>query len=388
MLLAGLAAVAAFFVLWIPWNYQGGGGFVGNRYYVNVYPAFLFLFGALRPRLVVPLTFAVGGVLLGPILATPFGAPVAWSTLQAHVRNWPFPHFPLELSLRNLPGYDVARFGGVKLMGRRDVFLPRGEGVWVGGADRVELWVSSFEPLAEVAFKVRNFASRNQLEIELAGKAEVLTYGEVPAVGEQRDLRFVVDRPTRTTTRRGVTTYYYRLMVESTTGAVRVFSLEAPPPKSDYFAYNRSWNENFYVGAVLTYLGDGRDLDRDVYAVEWGPAAEPAPLVVRAGSTFTLTTTMTNTSAFPWRLAGGAAQIKLAYHWLDGGGQLVVRDGLRTDLPSEVPPGGTVSVNQAVRAPEQAGSYVLERDLLFELVSWFGDRTGGKTLRTAVEVVP
>lgn len=118
--LLGLATVALFFLIWIPWNYQGGGGFVGNRYFVNVYPAFLFLVGPIRPRNLVPAGFALGGLLLGPVLFMPFGAPVAWTTLQAHVRNFPYPLFPLELSLRNLPGYESVKLGGIKVFGRRE----------------------------------------------------------------------------------------------------------------------------------------------------------------------------------------------------------------------------------------------------------------------------
>ena len=53
LLLASLAVVALFFLLFIPYNWQGGGGFVGNRYYVNVIPAFLFLVTRVRPRAVV-----------------------------------------------------------------------------------------------------------------------------------------------------------------------------------------------------------------------------------------------------------------------------------------------------------------------------------------------
>ena len=47
--LAGLAGVALFALLWIPFNWHGGGGFVGNRYFVNALPGFLFLVGRIAP---------------------------------------------------------------------------------------------------------------------------------------------------------------------------------------------------------------------------------------------------------------------------------------------------------------------------------------------------
>ena len=89
-LLGALGVVALFFLVFIPANWQGGGGFVGNRYFVNVYPAFLFLVTRIRPLWTLPTTFAVAGTFLGTIVLTPFGAAVPEPTLQAHVRNAPF----------------------------------------------------------------------------------------------------------------------------------------------------------------------------------------------------------------------------------------------------------------------------------------------------------
>ena len=74
LLLAAVAGIALFFLLQIAWNWQGGGGFVGNRYFVNVYPAFLFLVTRIRPRWTVPAGYAFAGLFLGPLLFTPFGA--------------------------------------------------------------------------------------------------------------------------------------------------------------------------------------------------------------------------------------------------------------------------------------------------------------------------
>ena len=50
VLFAAVSAVALFFLVSIAWNWQGGGGFVGNRYFISVIPAFLFLVTEIRPR--------------------------------------------------------------------------------------------------------------------------------------------------------------------------------------------------------------------------------------------------------------------------------------------------------------------------------------------------
>ena len=99
-------------MLWIPWNYQGGGGFVGNRYFVSVYPAFIFLVPA------VAATLAATDRLCA---RWPAGRAVVVHTVRLargleHVAGTrpklSDPYFPLELSLRNVPGYETMNLGG------------------------------------------------------------------------------------------------------------------------------------------------------------------------------------------------------------------------------------------------------------------------------------
>jgi hypothetical protein len=108
---------------------------------------------------------------------------------------------------------------------------------------------------------------------------------------------------------------------------------------------------------------------------------------VRAGETFAVTTRLFNRSRFPWT-ADGAARVNLAYHWLDESGKQLVEDGLRTPMPWPVPPGGRVSLQQKVQAPPAPGRYILELDPVFETVSWFSKKNGGKTQRIPIEVLP
>ena len=59
--------MALYFLLEIPQNWQGGGGFIGNRYFITVYPAFLFLVRRLRPSFLVVPFFGIAGLFLGPL---------------------------------------------------------------------------------------------------------------------------------------------------------------------------------------------------------------------------------------------------------------------------------------------------------------------------------
>ena len=80
----------------------------------------------------------------------------------------------------------------------------------------------------------------------------------------------------------------------------------------------------------------------------------------------------------------------LAYHWRLLDGNMYVLDGVRTELPGDLAPGGQVALD-ADRA--RAGStgkltFSAARSPSYEYVSWFADRTGGQTFRAQVEVVP
>jgi hypothetical protein len=164
---------------------------------------------------------------------------------------------------------------------------------------------------------------------------------------------------------------------------VRLWTQHYPPRECLGFPYVAQSEEAFYVGAELALLGDPERLRRDLYAVEWLGAQAPA--TVAAGSSFTVRTAIANRSRAAWPSTRPAA-VALSYHWVDPAGGPVVWDGLRTALPFDVPPGGELRLDQAVRAPDTPGLYVLMLDPVFEGVAWFSERNGGQVLRLPVEV--
>lgn len=381
LLLAGMIGIALFFLLQIAWNWQGGGGFIGNRYYVNVYPAFLFLVTRIRPRWTVPAGYAFAGFFLGPLLFTPFGAGGPEPTLQAHVRNVPFRWLPLELTLRNVPGYhrvplDASR--GIRAVGRRDQFLPL-DPLWVRGADASEIYLIAGEPMRKAVFLVGTPAPRNRVGIEMGDASQELTL----KAGEAQRVTLEPGEPTRVWTTGAGTHYAYRMVVAPQTGRIRHWTRELPPESCSYFASNQKVEESFFVGAELTWLGSGEALDADLYDILWGDTIVPPQ--VPAGWKFTVATRLINKSRVTWPNQGGA-RVRLSYHWRTPDGREVLWEGERTDLPEPVPPGGRVDVQQQVVAPMQPGRYVLELDPVFEHVSWFSKQNGGTTFRREIEV--
>ena len=137
--------------------------------------------------------------------------------------------------------------------------------------------------------------------------------------------------------------------------------------------------------AELQLLGPADYLGSDLYTVDWGEI--DAPEVIETGAEIEIAIRLTNASAVTWR-ARGAAQVRLAYHWLDPDGRPVIEEGLRTPLREAVSPGATLTQKQRVRAPEQPGSYLLELDPVLEHIAWFSQRNGGNTRRLPIEVRP
>lgn len=381
--LGSLVLVALSFLLLIPFNWHGGGGFVGNRYFVNAYPCFLFLVTRVAPAMgTLVVGYAVGSLLLGPTMFSPWGRWIPSPTLQAHVRNFPFPHFPLELSLRELPGYTKEGIGGVFFMGRKDVVRPRGKALWIRGATSAELWLQSFEPLDKLTFRVKSVAEENEVTLRTEGDERQVSFG---AAGTPASLvHLEPSGPTRIRVDRGKRIWAYRMEVDTETGEVCTWSEEDPAPRCDGYWPNRSWTDSFYVGAELLYLPRPELLGADVFGVEWGSIEAPARAA--ADEELRISVELRNTSGVTWP-AEPPVRVALGHWWSRLGSRDSRPKRERQGLGRPVGPGEEVLLTLETRAPQEPGRYILELDLVFEHVAWFSRRSGDETQRVPIEVV-
>ncbi len=373
LILLSAVLTAALFVMLIRGQWLGGGGFVGNRFFTAVYPCFLFLVRRLQPSWLITLGFVGAAVFLGPLLITPLGALVTHPTLQAHVRNQPFPQLPLEWSLaRNLSGYRQISLPDASLHGRRDEIMAQNEEIWIQGAKRVEMNLLSPHQDQSFVFDVRNLAPGNTIEICLLNDCRQLNFDDdLPGTGGKKRLVFEpqhVNKIPRSAW--GTDVYRYPLVVTSEWG-------EQP-------LWRGSGSERFYLGAALAFLGTPKDLARDLHPVEW--LKVEAPLSMDASNTVTVPIILRNASTHLWP-GSGATQVKVSYHWLRETGDPVIWAGRRTELPDHIAAGQEVEMDVLVDTPEVAGSFILVFDLIRERINWFSAVDEEQAYRVPVEVV-
>jgi len=107
---------------------------------------------------------------------------------------------------------------------------------------------------------------------------------------------------------------------------------------------------------------------------------------LRAGTKGTARLRLQNAGSATWR-ARAPTGVLASYHWLDGRGNPIVWDGLRTALERPIAPGETAELELAVGIPQPPGRYRLAFDFLEEFRFWWGD-VGVSPLELDVEVRP
>ena len=89
---------AVVLLLYMPFTYSGGGGPIGNRYFLGTYGLFLFLVPPLQTAVPGLVAMAISALFVAPIVSNPFFA----ATHPAeHSKTGLFRHLPIELTMVN-----------------------------------------------------------------------------------------------------------------------------------------------------------------------------------------------------------------------------------------------------------------------------------------------
>ncbi len=170
LLLLGLVGYCLVILILRPNNYHGGAGFVGNRYFASIYPAFALLPMAIRSRKGLLLPFAAAGLWTSAVVAVPLLQIAPEATLQSHVRRPSFQALPLELTLlQKIPGYFLKGWTEAVWVVPKENFHaqePNPDGVWVRGASRSEVFLVAPKKISSVRMRLRSISDQNVVTLE------------------------------------------------------------------------------------------------------------------------------------------------------------------------------------------------------------------------------
>ncbi len=239
--LAGGVGSAIFLMLYMPFTYSGGGGPVGNRYFLGVYPVFLFLAPGLTRPWVAVATAAISAMFVMPVLSNPF-----FSSFHPgeHTKSGLFRYLPLELSLINdlpvnvSPSRSRQPLGGIPPLSGYfmddNAYTREGDAFWVRGESRADVMLRAPAPIqtgpgGDQARALR--VPRMEITLETGPKPNRVTIRtgavvqvvEVPAhdrrtvilpMGEGLPYKPYPENPTN---------FVYALSIESATGFIPLF---------------------------------------------------------------------------------------------------------------------------------------------------------------------
>lgn len=172
-------------IVWMPVNYFGGGGTLGNRYFLNILPLYFFLTPVVtRAVVAVGSSWIMAGVFMTTILVNPFQA---GRRPGEHATSGPYKWLPVELSLINdLPtNSDPKKFRQRFEDGYLGYFLDnntwgkeryRGVGFWVKGGTELEMVARTRLPVETLTVRVINIGTPNRITVCVPGECRTDDY--------------------------------------------------------------------------------------------------------------------------------------------------------------------------------------------------------------------
>lgn len=226
-ILAALSCEILIYIIMMPNNYSGGGGSLANRYFLNVYPLFVFLPGAKRKLKEFAVCWVMASVFISPILISPFYHSQHPAT---HAKKFPFKLLPVELSLiNNLPTNTNPRAFKQKigtephtgwLYFLDDNFYPEKErnGYWTRGNKEAEMLLKTFYPVRKIDFNLfNNRRMDNRIKVKVGWKEK--------RINLNRKEGGVMSFSTGNGFKMG-NAHIYRIEVKAQKGALPYFELE------------------------------------------------------------------------------------------------------------------------------------------------------------------
>jgi hypothetical protein len=244
-------------LLWIPYTYSGGGGPIGNRYFMGLYPMLLFVTPPLRSPLPAMVGLGIGGLFTAAVVMNPF-----YSTFRPaeHTKHGPLRWLPVEKSLLNdLPVNVTPERARIQLAGTpritayfldENAYPPEGEWFWVKGGTRADLLLRApAQPVPGAAIKDWVSYRLKALRVEIR-TGDVPNTVTVATGADSQTLRLDAHRDTVTTVR-AEPGLPYRAHLDQATGYVYTVSITSATGFTPIFSQGGAATDQRYLGVLV-----------------------------------------------------------------------------------------------------------------------------------------
>ncbi len=367
--LLAFAVAVAFFVAWRGENYFGGDTFIGNRYFLSIYPLLLIALSRLPPMRWLAVAWALAAVSYASALVSVARHHELDAGSQSHTHAGVFRRLPYESTSRDIAGRRDRYWAGsfVRFV---DPFPNVGPFHFDlhSGRPAAELQVAHWRPLTEIRLWVETSAAEATLEVRDRGGRSSFAVGAAVGAGGPHPTRGHLGVPVDLETGRPWRHHRYWWHPDKvySTRSLRLRLLtpgDAP------------------ATARLRYFGDLELLEKTFSYQRLGENLPRRPI---AGSASRLSFTVRNMSPRTWA-AEDVVPVAAGYRLYDASGRLLA-ESERLPLPHPVEPHNPVEVAFEVAWPETPGTYSLEADLVLEHVGWFAERLGSPVLESSVTI--
>jgi hypothetical protein len=200
LVLFGALAQPLFFIVITPYTWLGGGGSVGNRYFMGAYGAFLFLLPPISSVAVSAVPWILGGLFVAPLVLNPFVTSFYPGSYAAHglfrllpveltlVYDWPINTDTSRVRVwygdnegHRDPGFQVYFFDA-NAYGREE-----DKSFWVKGGSRAEFLIKTDRPMKRLVLTV-TAGVPNDVVVNVAGRTQRLSL----AAGASQQLFFAL----------------------------------------------------------------------------------------------------------------------------------------------------------------------------------------------------
>ncbi len=234
LLLIALAGEVLIYIVLMPDNYGGGGGSLANRYFLNIYPLFLFLPRAkIKPKEII-LSWVAASIFISQILINPFQSS---SSPSIFCKKFPFTLLPVEMTLvNNFPTntntHARRQQWGMPFFDDRFLYFlddnfhekhPKENGWWTRGDRKADIIIKTYFPVQEIVFRLlNNPRNSNEITVAVDGQVRKITLDSK----EWGTLRFPVRKEFKIKD-----LHYHRIKIKADKGATSYFEIESSREK-------------------------------------------------------------------------------------------------------------------------------------------------------------